>query len=198
MTMRDYEATLETSDELDAVNDMLAAIGESPVNTLEGDTNADVANARRVLNKVNVEVQARGWTFNIEAGVTLSPDVFSKLIDYMPDFLSVRVPGAETTYANRGGYLYDRLGKTDLFTDPIVVDMIRLRAFTEMPPQFRTYIVARASRRFNMRFFGAAEIEAALQEEENDAWAAVNEYELDYGVFNMLDGDSWTAGRYSR
>lgn len=196
--MRNFEATLETSDELAAVNDMLAAIGESPVNTLEGNSNADVANARRLLHKVNTEVQSKGWTFNIEEAVTLSPDVFSGQISYLTDYLSVRTAGGATIYVNRGGYLYDRIERTDQFAGPIEVDMIRLRSFDEMPVPFRTYIIAKASRRFNIRFFGAAEIEATLQEEEADAWMSIQEYELEYGNFNMLEGDAWTGGRLSR
>lgn len=196
--MRSYEANLETSDELAAVNDMLAAIGESPVNTLDGDSNADVANARRILNKVNTEVQSKGWTFNIEEAVSLVPDAFSKMIPYLPDYLSVRNSGSQTALVNRGGYLYDRTARTDQFDAPISVDLIVLRQFDEMPAAFRSYIVAKASRRFNIRFFGAAEIEATLQEEENEAWMAVQEYELDYGKFNMLDGDAWTGGRLTR
>ena len=196
--MRSYDANLETSDELAAVNDMLAAIGESPVNTLEGDTNADVANARRILNKVNVEVQSKGWTFNIEEDVSLVPDHFSKLINFMPDYLKVWTPGSSSAFTNRGGYLYDRVNRVDQFDAPVAVSMVRLRSFDEMPVAFRTYIIAKASRRFNIRFFGAAEVEATLQEEENDAWQAVNEYELEYGNFNMLEGDQWTSGRIGR
>ena len=195
---RSFESNLETSDELAAVNDMLASIGESPVNTLEGSSNADVANCRRILNGVNTEVQSRGWTFNIEEDATLTPDVFSKLINWLPDYLSVKSTDGTTVYTNRGGYVYDRTAKTDQFTDSITVNLIRLRTFDEMPVQFRTYIVARAARRFNIRFFGAAEIEASLQLEEQEAWQAVQEFELDYGDFNMLDGDAWVAGRLAR
>jgi hypothetical protein len=195
---RNYEANLETSDELAAVNDMLSAIGESPVNTLEGDANADVSNCRRILNGVNIEVQSKGWTFNIEEDATLTPDVFSKLINWLPDFLSVKSTGGASVYTNRGGYVYDRTAKVDQFTDPITVVLVRLRDFGEMPVQFRTYIVAKAARRFNIRFFGAAEIEASLQLEESDAWQAVQEFELEYGNFNMMDGDAWVAGRMTR
>ncbi|WP_435634299.1 hypothetical protein ACSC9U_18155 [Pseudomonas solani] len=195
---RSYEANLETSDELAAVNDMLSAIGESPVNTLEGDANADVANCRRILNGVNLEVQSKGWTFNIEEDATLNPDVFSKLINWLPDFLSVKSQSGTSIYVNRGGYVYDRTAKTDQFTDPITVNLIRLKGFEEMPVQFRTYIVTKAAQRFNIRFFGAAEIEASLQVEVQEAWQAVQEFELDYGAFNMLDGDAWVAGRLSR
>lgn len=85
--MRSYEATLESPEELAAINDMLAAIGESPVNSLEGDMNADVSNARRILNNINREVQSRGWTFNIIEGEELIPDAFSGQINYMSDYL---------------------------------------------------------------------------------------------------------------
>lgn len=193
--MRSYEATLETGDELAAINDMLAAIGESPVSSLEGDSNADVANCRRILNQVNREIQSRGWTFNIEEGATLVPDAFSGFIEYMSDYL--RMTGS-TSYVNRGGYVYDRTAGTDTFTDPLTVDLIRLKTFSEMPECFRSYIVAKASRRFNIRFFGAGEIEGSLQEQEKEAWQAIQEYELDYGKFNMLDGDSFVGGLISR
>lgn len=195
--MRSYEATLETADELAAINDMLAAIGESPVSSLEGDANADVANCRRLLNKVNREVQAKGWAFNIEEGATLTPDAFSGLIEYMSDYLKMTGSGG-STLINRGGYVYDTAAKTDVFTTAQTVNLIRLRTYNEMPECFRSYIVAKASRRFNMRFFGAGEIEGSLQEEENSAWQACQEYEIEFGAYNMLDGDSFTGGQISR
>lgn len=191
------EAYLESDDELGAVNDMLAAIGESPVSSLEGDPNADVANCRRILAQVNREVQAKGWTFNIEESAELQPDAFSKLIEYMPDYLRMTTSGG-TLYINRGGYVYDRSAKTDQFTSSISVNLIRLKDFSEMPECFRSYIVAKASRRFNIRFFGAGEIEGSLQEQENDAWASIQEYELDFGGFNMIDGDAFVGGIANR
>lgn len=191
------EATLDTGDELSAINDMLAAIGESPVSSLEGDANADVANCRRLLSQVNREIQSKGWTFNIEEGATLVPDAFSGLIEYLPSYLRMTTTGG-TAYINRGGYVYDRTTNTDIFTGAITVDLIRLKDYSEMPECFRSYIVARASRRFNIRFFGAGEIEGSLQEQERDAWQAINEYELEFGGFNMLDGDSFTGGQISR
>lgn len=195
--MSTNEATLESSDELDAVNEMLSAIGESPVNSLEGDPNADVANCRRILATINRQVQSRGWTFNIEEGATLIPDVFSRTIPYMRDYLKMSSTGG-TAYINRQGLVYDRLAKTDEFTGPIQVDLIRLREFSEMPECFRAYILAKASRRFNNRFYGAAEVEASLQEQEAEAWQLLNEYELDYGNYNMLSGDAWVGGKISR
>ena len=196
--MRSYDMSVETAAELAAVNDILAAIGEPPVSTLEGDSNADVANARRILNKINRQVQSQGWTFNIEEGVMLLPDVFSNLITYSDDYLSIMSPSGQSTYVNRGGYVYDRTNRTDRFTEAITVNLIRLREFDEMPECFRYWIVTKASRQFNNRFFGAPEVEGVLQEEENEARRLCMEYEMDYGGYNMLDGDAFTSGLLTR
>lgn len=196
--MRSYEMTLETGDELSAVNEILASIGEPPVSTLEGDSNADVANARRVLNKINRQIQSKGYTFNIEEGATLTPDVFSRLIPYMSDYLSVLSNGGATAYVNRGGYVYDRTANTDQFDGPITVNIIKLREYYEMPECFKHLIVTKAARQFNNRFFGAPEIDAVLAEEETEAKVACAEYELDFGNYNMLDGDAFVGGLLAR
>ncbi|AIT13662.1 tail tubular protein A [Salmonella phage BP12A] len=196
--MRSYETTLETGEELAAVNDILASIGEPPVSTLEGDANADVANARRVLNKINRQIQSKGWTFNIEEGATLTPDAFNRLIPYMSDYLSIMSTGGTTTYINRGGYVFDRTANRDTFDAPITVNIIKLREFFEMPECFRYWIVTKAARQFNNRFFGAPEIDSVLAEEEQEAKMQCAEYELDFGNFNMLDGDAFTGGLLSR
>jgi len=189
-----FDSSIESDQELSAVNDMLAAIGESPVSSLEGDPNADVANCRRILKQVNREIQSKGWTFNIEEDAQLVPDSFSHLIHYLDDYLKITTG----SYTNRGGFLYDRTNKTDQFTDSVTVSLVRLREYDQMPECFRSYVVAKASRRFNIRFFGAGEIEGSLQEQELAAWADCQEYELDYGNYNMLDGDAYTGGRISR
>lgn len=196
--MRSYEMNIETGDELAAVNEILASIGEPPVNTLEGDANADVASARRILNSVNRKIQMQGWTFNIEQGLTLQPDVFSKLIPYSSDYLSLMSTGGTSVYVNRGGYIYDRTANTDRFDAPIQVNIIRLKEYYEMPECFRNWITVSASRKFNRSFFGAPEVDGGLQEEELEAKRIAMEWELDYGKFNMLDGDAFVGGLLSR
>lgn len=196
--MNAYDMNVETGEELAAVNDILASIGEPPVNTLEGDANADVANARRILNKINRQIQSKGWTFNIEQGVTLDSDVYSNLIPFTDDYLSVMSPSGATTYVDRGGYLYDRVNRTDQFPNGVQVNIIRLKPFDEMPECFRYWIVTKASRQFNSRFFGAPEVDGVLQEEEAEAARDCFEYELDYGNYNMLSGDAFVSGQLTR
>jgi len=184
--------------ELDAVNEILAAIGEPPVITLDDETNADVSNAQRILSKINRQIQSRGWTFNIEEGATLTPDLNTGLIPYSPNYLSLLSTGGTTTYVNRSGYIYDKSAATDEFTGALQVNLVVLKDYDEMPECFRSWIVAKASRQFNSRFFGAPEVEASLAEEERDAQMRCFEYELDFGQYNMLDGDAFVQGILTR
>lgn len=192
------DSSVSSGAELDAVNEILASIGEPPVITLDDDTNADVANARRVLSKINRQIQSRGWTFNIEEGATLTPDANSGLIPYSPNYLSLLGTSGTSTYVNRSGYVYDKSGATDEFSSAITVNLVRLKDYDEMPECFRSWIVAKASRQFNARFFGAPEVDSSLAEEEQDAQMRCFEYELDYGQYNMLDGDSFVSGLLTR
>ena len=52
--------------ELEAVNIMLAAIGEAPVSKLTGTLPVDVKIAQSTLVEINKAVQAEGWSFNTE------------------------------------------------------------------------------------------------------------------------------------
>ena len=60
--------------ELQAVNTMLSAVGEPPINNLEGQKNADAAIAKNILDEVSSEVQTHGWHFNTQPKVELSPN----------------------------------------------------------------------------------------------------------------------------
>ena len=52
--------TLATTTKLEAVNSMLTAIGETPVNTITNATTTDVSIALQVLDNVSREVQQQG------------------------------------------------------------------------------------------------------------------------------------------
>lgn len=196
--MAEIYVNVRVDAELDAVNDVLSAIGEPPVSTLEGDANADVSNARRILARLNRQIQSRGWTFNIEEDAILTPDVYSKLIPYNDEYLRILAPTGASAYVNRGGYLYDRLTKSDRFDSPVHVQLIQLHSYDEMPECFRTWIINKAARQFNNSFFGATEVDGLLQEGEDWARQMCFEYELDFGAYNMLDGDAFTSGLLTR
>lgn len=176
-----------TSDKaLDAVNDMLAAISEAPVNTLDNSENVDVITAIRVLEKVNRQVQSQGWSFNHIESTYLNPDLFTKKIKWQDDILYL-VGTDGTKYIQRGDYVYDFDNQTDTFTTPIEVEMIRLVNFDYMPVPVRDYIVAKASRIFQTQTLNDDSIGQNLMIQEREAWAALQEYEMELGDYAIFD-----------
>ena len=59
--------------ELAAVNQILGAVGQAPVTTLD-ETNPDVAVAYGTLTDVSREIQGEGWNFNKEYEYPFIPD----------------------------------------------------------------------------------------------------------------------------
>lgn len=174
---------------LDAINTMLSAIGEAPVNTFESSENVDVVTALRILNRVNRQVQSKGWAFNHIEETTLNPDYYTNKIKWQDDILYIVGTDGEK-YVQKGDYLYDFDEQTDIFTSSIDVELIREVDFEYMPPVVRDYIVARAARIFQAEALGDGEIGEHLASLENEAWAALQEYEMELGDYTVYDWEN--------
>ena len=172
--------------ELEAVNEMISAVGESPVNSIENPNNVDVINAIRILNGINRRIQSKGWTFNHVSEYTLNPDAHSKKIRWISTILYI-VGTDGTHYVKRGDYLYDFDNQTDLFENPIDVEVIWLVDFEDMPTPMRAYVTAKAARTFQSRYLGDASLSEELVRDEQETWANLMEYELDTNSFNMFN-----------
>lgn len=163
---------------LDAVNEILSAIGEAPVDTIEDNGNIDVDNAYRILKSVNRQVQIDGYTFNTISSYPLIPDRFTKEIAW--DSTLLRVSTTEGNFLrNRGGLVYDVTNNTDKFDGQIEVEAIVLVPFEELPEAFREYITIKSARLFATRYLGDELAMNALMQEEQIAKIAVFNYELD-------------------
>lgn len=163
---------------LDAVNEILSAIGEAPVDTIEDNGNIDVDNAYRILKSVNRQVQIDGYTFNTISSYPLIPDRFTKEIAW--DSTLLRVSTTEGNFLrNRGGLVYDVTNNTDKFDGQIEVEAIVLVPFEELPEAFREYITIKSARLFATRYLGDELVMNALMQEEQIAKIAVFNYELD-------------------
>jgi tail tube protein len=64
---------LNATTELEAVNAMLAALGEAPLASLDVDATPDIIVAINTLRDATREVQSMGWDFNREWGYELKP-----------------------------------------------------------------------------------------------------------------------------
>lgn len=142
---------LSPSTELDAVNVLLDALGEAPVNSLTGTLPLDASDARQRIHETSRETQNRGWHWNTEI-YTLSPDAEGHIL--LPEnVLSVKATSRYVDVIDRGGKLFDKTHNNNSYTfiSPVEVQLIMFLRFELMPEMARRYVTLRASRVFVQR-----------------------------------------------
>ena len=180
--------TIDLDTELSAVNSILGAIGQSPLTTLNFD-NPEVAMIYNLLRDANVDTQAEGWHFNTEKHVKFAIDANGK-IAIGNDILSMDLHEnqAKRTHdlVRRAGFLYDKIDHTDVFTDDLTLDVVRLYNFEDLPVIFRRYITYRASRVAATKLVANPNLVKLLAQQEALARAALMEYECNQGDHSMF------------
>jgi hypothetical protein len=176
--------------ELEAVNAMLAAIGESPINSLTQPGLVDAVIATTILGQVSREVQSRAWAFNSESEYPLARDVDGNV--YVPtNALRVSIANSMASrydVVQRGRRLYDRENHTFVFTETLKVNLVSLLTFEDMPECARWYVTCRAARQFLDKMVGTAELHSFTQADEQAALAVLKEFEGETNDYNVLTG----------
>jgi hypothetical protein len=173
--------------ELQAVNIMLAAIGEAAVSSLETATTVEVTQAKKLLSNTNRSLQQKGWHFNTEWDVTLSVNGDGN-IPVGNSVLSVLVPGTLTTLRGINGtmHLYDLDKNTFTFTaNKTNAVTITLLEFVDTPQTFRQYVALRAARIFQEEIIGQVSAETINRQEEAEAYADLLDDEADRSGINV-------------
>ena len=178
--------------ELDAVNQMLVSIGEAPVNVLgSGLQEAEIA--QTTLTNISRDVQSQGWYFNTEIRYTLPRNSDNEIV--LPNNC-VKVDRTQvyrdydTDVVERNRKLYDRVTNSYTFDKDLVVNMVILLDFNELPEVARRYITLKAARVFQDQTVGAQELHGYQINDEQFAYLALREAEsesMDYNVFDNYD-----------
>lgn len=188
--------SLVPTTELDAVNEMLSVIGESPVNSLSGSLPQDAALAQNLLHRVSREVQTEGWWFNEERDYELIPDG-DGYINLPSDALFCDVdPSREHSARDvvwRGTRLYDRIDQTYVFTSSLKTELIRFLAFEDLPEAARWYITVKAARKFQDRVQGSPQDHAYTEMDEIRALALLRRSDARSGDYTIFS--HWTTAR---
>jgi hypothetical protein len=174
---------------LEAVNQMLSAIGESPINTLGTGTSVDARLAEQILDETDRNVQLVGWHFNTEKEYPLSRAV-DKTITLANNVVRVDVDNdlyPSINVVQRGLKLYDLKGHTYEFNQDLKGEVIYLLSFEELPGAAKQYITARAARIFQDRVVGATDTARGLMMDEANALALLREADNDTGDFSIFD-----------
>ena len=186
--------TNSNTTELEAVNSMLATIGEAPVNSITGTLPLDASLAKNTLTEINREVQSAGWHFNMRYDYTLSLDTDSKIplaenimrVDLNPDKYSV----TEYDVIKQGSFLFNKKGNTFVFDKALDAVVTLYIDFTDLPENARRYITLRAGRIFQDRTIGGNTLHRFSATDEANALAILKQEETQTGnhsIFNNYD-----------
>lgn len=178
--------TTNSEQELPAVNQILQSCGQAPVTTLD-QTNPDVAIAYSTLTQVSQEVQAEGWSFNLELDYEFTPDTNNEIlipnnilqIDPAPEYFELDV-------VRRNGKLYDKVKHSYTFTDVLKCDVKWLFDWIDLPKPIQDYILARAATIVSSRIVGDTTQFQMLGQKEAYNRAMALEYECNQGDYTYF------------
>ena len=190
--------TTNAAQELPAVNEILASVGQAPVTTLD-QTNPDVAIAYDTLTSVSREVQAEGWTFNTENWVKFTPDSDNEIqipnnilqIDLHDEVDNQYEAIRKKDISDGIIKLYEKVNHTftwdsSKWTDGVRCNVVYLYDWIELPVPVQDYIVARAAAIVSSRIVGDAQQYQILSQKEQWNRAQAMEYECNQGDYTIF------------
>lgn len=171
--------------ELDAVNQMLEAIGLTPVNSLDITNVLEVNLAKDKLRRVLVRVQEPGWWFNIERNYPISPDMEGEIL--VPE-TALRLDPSDPllNYTTRQGKVYDLDNHTFKINRTIEFDVVWGFDFGDLPQAAREYVAASAVREFAEERMGEQGVTERVRQRLAEAELAFYDADADNTDYNML------------
>jgi hypothetical protein len=177
---------------LEAVNVCLSSIGEPPVNAIDT-AGIDAQIASDIINEISRTIQLKGWHWNRETGISLSPDINGDIV--LPTNCA-RVDSygnnKNIDVVQRGPRLYNRKDQTYVFTAALTLDMTVFLPFEELPSAARDCIAVRAAAVFQQRILSSDTLDGNLRLRAQEAYAELVREEMQIADHNMLR-DSWST-----
>jgi hypothetical protein len=173
---------LTATTELEAVNQLLKAVGETPVNTLENMGFTDASIARDTLRTKAREIQSKGWYFNRDYNYYFTPASDGQVV--LPgNVLSIRPSTAESRRITpRAGKLYNNDDATYVFPldNGPTVEVAWMFDFETLPESVRRYITVTAATQFQAQFQGSEQSYGFTKDDEKFSLIALVEEERSY------------------
>lgn len=177
-------------DTLEAINIVLEAVGEAPIDDILDATFEEAIRAQSYINRATKNLQAKGWWFN-RVTVTLTPDGSGYIT---PPAGYIKLESVQE-YRNGsiqivGGKLFDRFNNTNIFTSKITATFIIAINFEDMPYYAKDYVAKYAAVQMQEALIGSGEKGGALRNEANVSLAILQQEELALQAYNITDNMS--------
>lgn len=183
--MRTSRAESKTSD-LGVLNNILRYIGEETVTNTSSSSLATEAHA--LMNKINLELQSRGWWFNTETDVDVVPN--NSLISYLPSWLSIELNDVPTTKQKVGNDFYLRNLETKKYNDwtgTPKATIIYERDLDVTPQKFQEYVEVRTARLLTELYPQSGIDIQRLPKLEQDLETYFKDRQNDQGNYNIFN-----------
>lgn len=161
---------------VDVLNHMLNVIGENPVTT-ESSNHPSVLSAMVELKRVNKEFQIRGWWFNNEYDLKLSPNESGHII-IPADTMYIDPIDSYSKLARRGNRLYDPVNHTFIINQPVRVNLQVQLPVEDLPEVAAMYLMHQAAYDFYVNDDGDETKANRLEKKVDRAWANLQAEEL--------------------
>ena len=174
--------------ELQAVNAILAAVGEPSVTSL-GTT--DSTNVEQTLQEAYVSIQEIGWSWNSREHTFSSSVSGADTYQYVVPDSIIRLDLDETDergLAIRNNFLYDLENNTNLFSTSgaKTIDIVELLAWVDLPQSARTAIIRRASRMYLQRYLPDSTLLQTARIDEEISMLALKREEHTHGNYSIF------------
>lgn len=156
--------------ELEAVNKILASIGEDPLDAIaEDDVDSQVVLSQ--LRLTSKTLQTSGWSFNTEESVSFAPSLDGEII--LPsNILKASATDSTLKLVQRGTRMYNKTTHDFNVGASVLLDVVYLLDWEELPAAAQLYIVAKACFEYSLNQVGSDFQAAQLKEQAAQALIA--------------------------
>lgn len=168
--------------QLEVLNHVIGVVGETAVSSVSSN-HPTAQSALKTIQRVSKQFQLRGWWFNREYNLELSPDSNQEVIVPLTT-LKVDPVDTSSPYVWRGRKLYDPSAHTYKINAVVKVNITLQLATEDMPEAAAMYLMHKAAYDFYVADDGDEAKAKMLLMEVNTAWAALNAQQLQMSNVN--------------
>lgn len=170
--------------QLEILNHMMSVVGEAPVSSPTSN-HPTALSCTVTLQRVDKELQSRGWWFNTEYNLTLSPNGSGHVI-VPAGTLYVDSVDLNSRLVHRGNKLYDPLNHTYVIDKAVVVDAVIQLTISDLPEAAAAFIKHKAAYDFYVNDDGDETKASRLEMEVTRAWGKLQQEELKSADVNAM------------
>jgi hypothetical protein len=167
-------------DKLTAINQMLSAIGQTPVTFIIANQHPDVLSALAVLNRIDRKIQSKGYWFNTDYNLTLAYNALTKEVIIPATTLSIDPTDSTSGLVQRGTRLYDSINNTFEVGASVAVTLIQKLEFEHLPEVAADYITSTCCYEFVRDKIGDRVKMDELAKDKETARKALNSEDIKY------------------